>query len=239
VTVRSLLLDVEGTTTPIAFVTDVLFPFARKNAASFLASHGNEPDVRRDVALLQEERAKEPADSGAPAWPAASTDATDGTPALAYISWLMERDRKSTALKALQGRIWHAGYESGALVSPVYKDVPHTLARCREAGIDVSIFSSGSVLAQRLLFTHTDAGDLRPYLRAYFDTTTGGKKEAASYASIAAALSRDATEILFVSDVVEELDAARAAGMETALCVREGAPASSPRHRILRSLEEI
>ena len=235
-TVRSILLDVEGTTTPVAFVKDVLFPFARANAASFLASHGNEPDVRRDVALLREERAKEPADSVAPTWTAGSTDTAS---ALAYIFWLMERDRKSTALKALQGRIWRAGYESGALVCPVYGDVPQSLARFLEARIDVSIFSSGSVLAQRLLFEHTDAGDLRPYLRAYFDTTTGGKREAASYASIAAALSRDATEVLFVSDVVEELDAARTAGMETALCVREGAREPSPRHRVLRSLEEI
>ena len=228
---RSVLLDVEGTTTPIAFVKDVLFPFARKNAASFLAAHRHEPEVRSDLAQLAGERARELED-GAP--PCESVDP------LPYLFWLVDRDRKSTALKALQGRIWRDGYESGALVADVYPDVAPALARFCGADIDVSIFSSGSVLAQRLLFAHTSAGDLRPMLRAYFDTTTGGKKQAESYARIAAALGRAPEDVLFVSDVAEELDAAAHAGMDVALCVRPGTPEPSPsRHPVVRSLSEL
>lgn len=228
---RSILLDVEGTTTPIAFVRDVLFPFARSNAASFLAVHRHEPDVRADLARLAEERARELEDGAPPG--------ESGDP-LPYLFWLMDRDRKSTSLKDLQGRIWRDGYESGALVADVYPDVAPALARFRDAGIDVSIFSSGSVLAQRLLFAHTTAGNLRPMLRAFFDTTTGGKKEAESYARIAAALGRAPEEVLFVSDVEEELDAAARAGMDVALCVRPGTPEPSPsRRRVVRSLSEV
>jgi enolase-phosphatase E1 len=230
---RAVLLDIEGTTTPIAFVKDVLFPFARSNAASFLAAHRQQPEVQGDLALLAEERRREnDYQDGAP--PGESSDP------LPFLFWLMDRDRKSTALKALQGRIWRDGYESGALVAEVYPDVVPTLARCRSAGIDVSIFSSGSVLAQRLLFAHTNGGDLRPYLSAYFDTTTGGKKEPASYTRIASELGLAPGQILFVSDVAEELDAAEQAGMEVALCVRPGAPEpTTPRHRVVRSLDEI
>ncbi|MCM3877447.1 MAG: acireductone synthase [Thermoanaerobaculia bacterium] len=224
---RAILLDIEGTTTPIAFVKDVLFPFARANAPSFLAAHRHEPEVQADLALLAEERALERTDN-APLDP------------LPYLFWLMDADRKSTALKALQGRIWKGGYESGALVSDVYPDVAPALARWKDAGIDVSIFSSGSVLAQRLLFAHTSAGDLRPFLNAWFDTTTGGKKEAKSYTLIASALGRAPGEVLFVSDVAEELDAAEEAGMDVALCVRPGTPEPIPsRHRVVRSLGEI
>jgi enolase-phosphatase E1 len=228
---RGILLDIEGTTTPIAFVKDVLFPFARRNAASFLAAHGQQPEVEGELALLAKERRRERPDGTLPG------ESSDPLP---YLFWLMDRDRKSTALKALQGRIWRDGYESGTLVSEVYPDVVPALARLRAAAIDVSIFSSGSVLAQRLLFGHTNAGDLRPYLRAHFDTTTGGKKEAASYERIASELGFAPRQVLFVSDVAEELDAAEEAGMETALCVRSGTqePTES-RHRVVRSLDEI
>jgi enolase-phosphatase E1 len=228
---RAILLDIEGTTTPIAFVKDVLFPFARSNAASFLAAHRQDPEVQADLALLAEERRRESQD-GAP--PGESSDP------LPFLFWLMDRDRKSTALKALQGRIWRDGYESGALVSEVYPDVVPALARFRATGIDVSIFSSGSVLAQRLLFAHTNGGDLRPYLSLYFDTTTGGKKEPASYARIASELGLAPGQVLFVSDAAEELDAAEQAGMEVALCVRPGTPEpTASRHRVVRSLDEI
>jgi enolase-phosphatase E1 len=235
--IRAILLDIEGTTTPIAFVKDVLFPFARRNAVAFLAAHRHEPEVEADLALLAEEREREPPDlAPPPPPPAASSDP------LPYLFWLMDRDRTSTALKALQGRIWRDGYESGALVSEVYADVVPALTRFRDAGIQVAIYSSGSVLAQQLLFGHTNAnaGDLRPLISAWFDTTTGGKKEAASYARIASELGLEPREVLFVSDVAEELDAAKQAGMDVALCVRpgEGEPIPS-RHRVVRSLEEI
>ena len=228
---RAILLDIEGTTTPIACVKAVLFPFARSHAAAYLAAHRHEPEVEADLALLAKERSAERSDDAPPA------GTSDPLP---YLFWLMDRDRKSTALKALQGRIWRDGYESGALVSEVYADVPPALTRFRDAGVEVSIFSSGSVLAQRLLFAHTNAGDLRPFISSWFDTTTGGKKEAASYTRIASELRLAPAQILFVSDVAEELDAAERAGMKVALCVRPGMPEPiGPRHRVIRSLEEI
>ena len=238
---RAILLDIEGTTTPIAFVKDVLFPFARRNATAFLATHRTDPEVEADLALLAKERAREqPPPDLAPPPPSASSDP------IPYLLWLMDRDRKSTALKALQGRIWRDGYESGALVSEVYPDVVPALTRLRDAGIAVAIYSSGSVLAQQLLFAHTNAsaGDLRPFISAWFDTTTGGKKEAASYTRIASELGLEPRQVLFVSDVAEELDAAKQAGMDVALCVRPGATEAEAepipsRHRIVRSLEEI
>ena len=213
--IRSILLDVEGTTTPISFVAETLFPYVRARLAGFLEERSGDAGVREDLAGLRAERDRE-SEAAAPEAP------------LAYLLWLMDRDRKSTALKSLQGKIWEHGYESGALVAPVYPDVPRALRRWTGEGRDVSIYSSGSVLAQRLLFAHTDAGDLTPLLRGYFDTTTGPKREAPSYSRIVRSLDRAPSEVLFVSDAPAELDAARAAGCATALAVRPGnAPADT------------
>jgi enolase-phosphatase E1 len=229
--VRVLLLDIEGTTTSVAFVYDVLFPFARARLRELLSG----PPAAADRRALREEHARETA--GAPPW-------SDGTPedeiasAAAYAAWLMDRDRKSTALKSLQGRIWEAGYLSGELRSHLYPDVRPALERCRAQGRKVAIFSSGSVLAQRLLFAHTPEGDLTPLIDGFFDTTTGPKREAESYRRIAAALSVSPRAVLFASDVAAELDAARAAGLGTALCVRSGeAPPTD--HPVMRDFEEL
>jgi enolase-phosphatase E1 len=134
----------------------------------------------------------------------------------------MDQDRKSTALKKLQGEIWRAGYERGELHGEVFPDVPPALERWHRQNIDVRIFSSGSILAQRLIFSTTRAGDLTRFLNGYFDTTTGPKNEASSYQQIAQEFGLAAGEIVFVSDVTRELDAARSAGMKTLLCVRPG-----------------
>jgi enolase-phosphatase E1 len=236
-TARVLLLDVEGTTTSVSFVYDVLFPFARARLGA--DARGALADTARpeDIALLREERRKE-READAPAWVAASP-AQELASAADYALWLMDRDRKSTALKALQGRIWEGGYESGALRAHVYADVRPAFERCRRHGRALAIFSSGSVLAQRLLFAHTVDGDLTPLVAAYFDTTTGPKREKESYRRMAEALAVPASAILFVSDVAEELDAARAAGMAAALCVREGGAAPARGHPVLRSLDEV
>ena len=230
----ALLLDVEGTTTPVDFVYRVLFPYARARIAEYLARNSGRADVRDDVrGLGQEHAADVAAGRRPPAW-----GETPETVA-AYVRWLMDQDRKATALKSLQGRIWEEGFRAGALVGQVYEDVPRAFERWGKAGRTIAIFSSGSVLAQKLLFAHSDAGDLTPHLRAYFDTTTGAKREAESYRRIAAALGFDPASILFVSDVAAELDAARAAGKDTALCVRDGPdPASAP-HRVIRTFDEI
>jgi enolase-phosphatase E1 len=231
--IRAILLDIEGTTTPIEFVHQVLFPYARARVHDFLARHANDPGVRADIALLRAEHAAEAAQAdNPPPWDPEN-----------YVYWLMDRDRKSTGLKSLQGRIWEAGYRDGELKGKgeVYPDVAPAFERWRSAGKAIAIFSSGSVQAQRNLFANTTAGDLSSFLSGYFDTTTGPKREAASYRKIAAALHREPGEILFVSDVAAELDAARAAGMRTALCVRgPGSPDDSPTaHPRVRSFAEL
>ena len=219
---RAILLDIEGTTTPIAFVHDVLFSYARAHVREFLAAN----PAAEDIALLREEHAN---DVGAP--PLTSDIA-------AYVEWLIKLDRKSTALKSLQGKIWRQGYEDGSLKSQVFADVAPALERWRERGLRISIFSSGSVLAQQLLFAHTEGGDLTPFIDSYFDTTVGKKGEAESYRGIANALGFEPKEILFVSDVVSELHAANEAGMKTLLSIRPGnAPAEQ--YPSIRSFDEI
>ena len=152
----------------------------------------------------------------------------------------MDRDRKSTGLKSLQGKIWEEGYGSGELKSEVYPDVAPALEYWRGQNVDIAIFSSGSVQAQRALFAHTSAGDLTPFIRAYFDTTTGPKSSSESYAAIATALNRSPSEILFVSDVTAELDAARKAAMQTALCVRTpGILPSTTAHPAIRTFDQL
>lgn len=229
---RALLLDIEGTTTPLTFVTRVLFPYAREHARAFLQAHAGDRDVQADVRALAAEHA---ADEGAGARPPAWSETTES--AVAYVHFLMDQDRKSTALKSLQGRMWAEGYARGALRGEVYGDVPRAFARWRDQGRTIAIFSSGSVLAQTLIFRHLPGGDLTPFLRAYFDTTTGPKREPRSYAAIAEALGVEPASVLFLSDVAEELDAARASGMQTALCVREGPPAAGT-HPVIRTFDE-
>ncbi len=224
------LLDIEGTTTPVTFVTDVLFPFARRRLREFLDAHAGDPAVATQIHALEREHAGESAEKP-PAWTAADRIGS----ACVYLEWLMDRDRKATPLKALQGLIWADGYASGALRAIVYDDVRPAFERWRSGGRAIAIFSSGSVLAQKLLFAHTNAGDLTPFLSAYFDTTTGPKQESASYARIAETMGQRPAELSFVSDVAAELDAARAAGMATSLCVRPGAPEpASGVHRTIR-----
>ena len=229
---RGILLDVEGTTSSISFVYDVLFAFARQHVAQFLADHRLDPAVREAAAALAAE--------------ASAADASLADPAgitrlaLAAID-LMNRDVKSTPLKALQGMIWRGGFESGSLVAHVFDDVPPAVGQWADSGIDVRIYSSGSVEAQRLFFAHTAAGDLTPHLRGHYDTTTGPKREAASYRAIATDMRLEPREILFVSDVGEELDAARQAGLATALAIRPGnrEPGGRLEHEPLTSFAEI
>ncbi len=207
--IRAILLDIEGTTTPIAFVHEVLFSYARNHAKEFLA---NRVDAE-DIARLREEQTADLNNGEQPPMPLD-----------AYVEWLIARDHKSTGLKSLQGKIWRQGYADGSLKSQVYADVAPAFARWRARGLGISIFSSGSVLAQQLLFANTDAGDLTKFIDQYFDTNVGKKGEAASYRRIAEALNLRTEEVLFISDVVAELDAANEAGMQTLLSIRPGNP---------------
>jgi enolase-phosphatase E1 len=232
--IGAVLLDIEGTTTPIEFVHQTLFGYARARVSEFLERRWSDPAVRADVARLQAEHGAE-----APAQPAQPPWRDDTAGVTAYVHWLMDRDRKSTGLKSLQGKIWEEGYRSGELESEVYPDVLPALERWRGEGIDVAIFSSGSVQAQRSLFSHTKAGDLTRFIRAYFDTTTGPKTAPESYARIAASLERSPTEVLFLSDIAAELDAARVAGMRTGLCVRNSeSAANSGAHAIIHAFDQ-
>jgi len=235
---RVVLLDIEGTTTPIDFVYNVLFPYARRRMRDFVRAHSTDADVRAEVDQLIEENARDLAQGLAPP-PVEAHEPRRTQSVTAYALWLMDQDRKSTPLKSLQGRIWESGYESGELRSSLFADVPGALARWRDAGRDICIYSSGSVLAQKLLFSHTEAGDLRRVIRDYFDTRVGAKREVASYRHIAASLGCAPASIVFVSDVVAELDAARDAGLQTRLAVRPGNPPQPPSsHRAIHSFDE-
>jgi enolase-phosphatase E1 len=225
-----ILLDIEGTTTPIAYVTETLFPYARTHLAGYLENEAATPDVRRAVSRL---RGEYEADR------AKGEDLPEFS-ALAYLTWLMDRDRKSPALKELQGRVWEEGYRKGALVGQVFDDVADALARWRAAGIAVGIYSSGSVRAQQWLFRCSTAGDLTPFLSWHFDTAVGAKQDPSSYERIAEDANTAPGDILFVSDVGAELDAARSAGMQTAMIVRPGNGVQPDTgHRVVHSLLEL
>lgn len=238
--IRAVLLDIEGTTTPIAFVTEVLFPYARRHLRRYLEQHVGSPAHEPLWATLRlEHEAERRSSADVPAW--TETPRSSRITAIeAYVDWLMDRDRKSTGLKELQGRIWEEGYARGDLLGQVFPDVPVALSRWHAEQRPVCIFSSGSTRAQQLLFQHSSAGDLTPYLAAYFDTTTGPKAEPSSYTRIAEALGMAPAAIVFVSDVTRELDAARASGMRTRLAVRPGnLPVAESSHERLFSLEEV
>ena len=225
--IRAILLDIEGTTTPIDFVFQTLFPYARRRLGGFLQAHAAEPEVRADIEGLRAQHRTDTAENlHPPPWLDRSS-ALEMESARAYGLWLMEHDSKCSPLKSLQGKIWQEGYARGELHGQVYPDVPPAFARWTEQEKIVAIFSSGSVLAQKLLFSSTEAGDLTRYLVAFFDTTTGPKNEPASYRKIAAALGRETASVLFISDATKELDAARTAGMQTKLCVRAPQAAGS------------
>jgi len=218
--VRGILLDIEGTTTPIAFVHDVLFTYAREHVSEFLHANSDKEEVRADIALLSAEHADDVSKNRNP--PPLVVD---------YVEWLIAADRKSRGLKSLQGKIWRQGYEDGTLKSQVYADVAPAFERWHARGLNISIFSSGSVLAQKLLFAHTEAGDLTRFITDYFDTNVGKKGEAESYRRIAEKMKLPPADILFVSDVIDELNAAHEARMKTLLSIRPGnAPQNNVNH---------
>lgn len=220
--IRGVLLDIEGTTTPLSFVYDVLFPFAKANVKDYLATRADSGELGLDLARLREEHAGDVARKLSPPKLFAEPREAANDSMAAYVQWLIDHDRKSTGLKSLQGKIWQQGYFDGTLTSWVFPDVPHAFERWQRAGFQVCIFSSGSVLAQKLLFTHTEVGDLSSFIGDYFDTTIGPKTEAESYFRIAARMQLAPEQIVFVSDVTTELDAAAAAQVYAILCVRPG-----------------
>lgn len=221
-----VLTDIEGTTSPIQFVRQTLFPYARAALPAFVAEHGRRPDVRH---WLEQARQDCPG--------------ADGDEALVTClqAWIDE-DRKHTALKALQGLIWAQGYQAGDFRAPVYADVAPALRRWKQAGWRLAVYSSGSVQAQKLFFRHSDQGDLSALFDAWFDTTSGAKQDPAAYRNILATLGMQAQpeQVLFLSDVCAELDAAAACGMATCLLLREDAsPPPGCRHRQARDFDSL
>jgi enolase-phosphatase E1 len=203
--IRAIVTDIEGTTSSIHFVKEVLFPYAARELPAFVRSNAQRPEVRT---LLDA---------------AAAEGGLDGADAEAIIALLLQwirEDRKATPLKALQGMIWENGYRNGDYKAHVYDDAVAQLRAWHEQGLALYVYSSGSVQAQKLFFGYSAAGDLTPLFRGYFDTTSGPKREAQSYRTIAAAIGIEPSALLFLSDIVEELDAARAVGFNTCWLVR-------------------
>lgn len=222
--IKAIVTDIEGTTSSLSFVKEVLFPYARNHIADFVRKHRQQAAVRR---LLDDVRAE------------VGRDLDIETLIEQFIEWI-DRDQKVTPLKSLQGLIWEAGYRRGDFQGHIYADAVEALRAWKRQGIELYVYSSGSVHAQKLLFAHTEYGDLTPLFSAYFDTHIGTKREIRSYRAIAEQISMPAQQILFLSDIKEELDAAAEAGLQTGWLVRERSDID-PRapHRQARNFTEI
>ena len=240
--IRGVLLDIEGTTSSISFVYDVMFPFARKHFAGYLEKHWDSDDVQAAVSmLLQDDKEWNSPDVLLAEFGDDSDAKLFRAGVVKCLLRLMDDDVKATGLKKLQGLVWQEGFTSGEMVAHVYDDVRPAIEAWKASGKDVRIYSSGSVHAQKLFFEHSVAGDMLPLFGGHYDTTTGPKKEADSYRQIAEAFGCPTSEILFVSDIEAELDAAIEAGMQTALSIRPGnKPLENPQnYQAVNSFAEI
>ena len=250
--IRSILLDIEGTTCPVSFVASVLFPYARDRLASYLETNQGDPELQALLTATQAAFAADPNPEvqalrqGAPIPghpPAGQGQLQPGQtnfPLVAYLQWLIDHDIKFPALKELQGRIWASGYASGDLVAPLFDDVAATLQRWQRDGYQLAVYSSGSVAAQQLLYRHSQDGNLEGLFSHWFDTRIGAKQAPASYGAIAAALQLEPAEILFVSDAIGEIEAAHGIGMAVRFSDRQGNPGRDPGpFNAIQSLAEI
>lgn len=221
--IKAIVTDIEGTTSSLSFVKEVLFPYARANLAAYIRSHANEALIKS----LLEDVSKH-----------ADAKLTTEQIIVQLIQWIDE-DKKVTPLKTLQGLIWEAGYRQGDFKGHLYPDAAASLKAWKTKGIDLYIYSSGSVYAQKLLFGHTEYGDLTPLFSGHFDTHIGGKKEKDSYHKIAGQLAIPENQLLFLSDIKEELDAAKAAGFETIWVTRDSVPNPQAEHQQVTGFDHI
>lgn len=232
---KVILLDIEGTTTPIDFVHKTLFPYAEKKIDEYVTEYFDQ--IQPEISQLKTEYKKDFSEQ------IYRRDFRETAPETVteYLKFLIEADRKSTPLKSLQGKIWQAGYESGELESVMFDDVQVAFEKWKAENKAIAIYSSGSVLAQKLIFKYSNFGDLTTYISNYFDTNIGHKREAESYVKIAHALNHPPNRITFVSDVPAELNAAKIAGYETFLSIRKGnAPVDNKeKYRVIHSFDEI
>ncbi len=221
--IKAIVTDIEGTTSSLSFVKEVLFPYARANLADYVYRHAHEAQVK----TLLEEACKE-----------VGAKLDTGKLIAQFIQWIDE-DKKVTPLKSLQGLIWEAGYQQKDFKGHVYRDAAENIKAWKAKGLDLYIYSSGSVYAQKLLFAHTEYGDLTPLFSGYFDTHIGGKKELESYCKIAKQLGIAADKIVFLSDIKEELDAARSAGFKTIWLTRDSMPDPGAEHQQASNFDQI
>lgn len=221
--IKAIVTDIEGTTSSLLFVKDVLFPYARANIADYVRNHADEPQVKP----LLDDVCKE-----------AGLELSLEQIIIQLIQWI-DQDKKVTPLKSLQGLVWEAGYRQGDFKGHLYPDAAANLKAWKAKGLDLYIYSSGSVYAQKLLFAHTEYGDLTPLFSGYFDTHIGGKREQKSYGNIAEQLALPANRLLFLSDIKEELDAAKAAGFQTIWLIRDGVLEPQAEHRQVNSFDQI
>ncbi|HCU54137.1 MAG TPA: acireductone synthase [Gammaproteobacteria bacterium] len=221
--IRAIVTDIEGTTSSLSFVKDVLFPYARNHLPAFIRRRLDDPLIRVQLQAVAE---------------AVGQSLNDDQAIDQLIRWIDE-DRKITPLKTLQGMIWETGYRNGDFQGHVYDDAVHHLQAWKSNGIALYVFSSGSVQAQQLLFAHTAHGDLTPLFSGYFDTRIGAKRESAAYEHIARTIKLPPGSILFLSDIREELDAAKTVGFHTAWLIRDGEIPSRPAHPVARNFDAI
>jgi enolase-phosphatase E1 len=226
--IRVILLDIEGTTTPVEFVFQTLFPYASRNLEAFLREHAQDSEIQSLIDdLCAQHEADEREGHNPPAWLDVPEQARLRS-SVAYGQWLIVRDSKCPPLKSLQGKIWQEGFASGELRGAIFPDVPIAFERWRRQKKVICIYSSGSVLAQQNLFRTTASGDLTSYISVFFDTRVGAKTEGESYKKIAASFSYSPHQFLFISDAVKEIEAARSVGMQALLCERDGSAPSLP-----------
>ena len=221
--IRAILTDIEGTTSSLSFVKEVLFPYSRERMSPFLAEHAAEPEVARELEEVNRLTGR-------------ALTVPEATQQL--IEWI-DLDRKATPLKALQGMIWASGYQNGDFHGHIYEDAARKLRAWEAQGLSLYVFSSGSVAAQKLLFAHTQYGDLTPLFSGYFDTRIGPKQEDASYSAITRQIGIPGENILFLSDIDGELDAAQKAGLKTVKLLRQGEPPPKYLHMTVRNFDEI
>ncbi len=244
--IRAILTDIEGTLSSISFVREVLFPYARKNIENFVREHSHE-DLMKKLLLDTLNELKEQNENGGTTESDVSELASDASKESrdsnvreaiqTLVSWI-DADRKATPLKAIQGMIWKTGFENGDFQGHIYEDALRHLRLWKKRGLPIYVYSSGSVQAQKLYFQYSEAGDLSELFSGFFDTVTGPKKEKASYLKIASQIGLPPSQILFLSDIAEELDAAHAVEMPTFQLLRGGL-AGSPNHRGVSSFDEI
>ena len=241
-TTTHLLLDIEGTTCPISFVSQILFPYANQQLHAYLRSHQHLNDIQLLISEAWKEWQKDQDEQSQNLLRQSPSeeDDSDQKAITTYLQHLIHIDKKSTVLKDLQGKIWKNGYNEGSITSDLYPEACAALKSWHHNGVQLAVYSSGSVNAQQLLYEHTPQGDMRSIFCGWFDTRTGPKKEAQSYRIIAKKLAAMPEQITFISDNQEECNAARQAGLATLFSLREGNPDQDPgSHRVIQSLDEV